>query len=335
MRRTIYMFALALTLRTLAVSDAAVVVNPPRAITHQVSVQMIQTAPDNGSSPAPLFGDPTRAAAIQATVDSIWAQAGIDVQFLPNVVRYNNTFAYQGVAGAGVRPIGDLPQIVNNAQAHGGILNPNPAVLNMFFVNVVPGSNPKDANWVNGVGHVGANGIAMFVGSNVSADLAGHWVAHEIGHNLGLSHATAGTANLMTASRNTELLIQEQIGALLQSALVKPLSAPIAGDYDRNGIVDASDYVLWRNTFRSRKNLAADGDGNGIVGNRDLTIWRNNFGRGVSASAQAIATAGFAAAGDLDGFDRGGSPEPTSMALIVLGTSIVAIGSNRRRCAHP
>jgi hypothetical protein len=293
---------------------------------------MIQTALDNGTLPAPLFGDPTRDAAIKATVDAIWAQAGIDVQFLPSVVRYNDTFAYQGL-GVGVRPIGDLAAIVANAELEGGRLHPNPNVLNMFFVNRVPGFDLKTPNWVNGVGHVGANGIAIFVGANVSAEHAGHWVAHEIGHNVGLSHATAGNANLMASSRNTELLTSEQIGAVLQSAFVQPLSGPLAGDYDRNGVVDASDYALWRNTLRSRTNLAADGDGNGTIGQGDFKVWRRNFGLGFASAAQ---TAGAEAAaveadGEPDWFHLAGTPEPSAAVLLVLGVVLTSIRARPRR----
>jgi hypothetical protein len=263
---------------------------------------MIQTALDNGSSPAPLFGDGARDAAIRSTIDTIWAQAGIDVQFLPNVVRYNNTFANQGWLGAGIRPLGDLGVIVSNAQAQGGILNPDPSVLNMFFVNVVPGFNPKNGSWVNGSGHVGANGITIYVGGSTSAEHAGHWVAHEIGHNLGLSHAMGGETNLMASSRNSELLNQSQIAIALQSSFSIPLATtPIAGDYDRNGKVDAADYALWRNTLNSRTNLGADGNGNGIVDQADLTIWRRNFGQ--SFAAQTVLPGDFNLDGAVDAAD--------------------------------
>jgi hypothetical protein len=289
MRCTIPIFTLALMLRLVGASSAALVVNPAQPVTRQVRVQVIQTALDNGSSPAPLFGDATREAAIQSAVDTIWAQAGVDVEFLPNVVRYNNTFANQGLLGVGVRPLGDLGAIVSGAQSQGGILHPDPNVLNMFFVNVVPGFNLKTANWVTGSGHVGGNGMAIYVGGSTSAEHAGHWVAHEIGHNLGLSHASASDTNLMASSRNTELLTQSQITTVLQSSFAKAMSLPpTAGDYDRNGRVDASDYALWRNTLNSRTNLGADGNGNGIVDQADLTIWRKNFGR-TSAALTALA----------------------------------------------
>jgi hypothetical protein len=276
-----------------------------------------------------MFGDPARDAAIKSTVDTIWAQAGIDVQFLPNVVRYNDTFANQGI-GLGVRPIGDLPLIITNAQVDGGVLHPDPDVLNMFFVNRVPGFDLKAPNWVNGVGLVGANGIAIFVGPSVTAEHAAHWVAHEIGHNLGLSHVAAGTANLMASNRNTELLYPEQIGAVLQSPFVEPLSGPVAGDYDRNGKVDASDYALWRNTLHSQTSLAADGNGNGIVDQNDLMIWRRNFGRAFAASAHIVGVAATEAAGEPEWFTLPGTPEPGSAALLLTGLGLIGLGARQR-----
>ena len=77
MHRATLVGALAVMLRLGSIGAAALVVNPARPITHQVSIQTIQTALDNGSSPAAMFGDPTREAAIKAAIDTVWAQAGI------------------------------------------------------------------------------------------------------------------------------------------------------------------------------------------------------------------------------------------------------------------
>ena len=37
------------------------------------------------------------------------------------------------------------------------------------------------------------------------------------------------------------------------------------GDYNKNGVVDAADYALWRKTLGSTSRLSADGDGNGTI----------------------------------------------------------------------
>ena len=98
---------------------AEIIVDPPLAITRQVTVQLIRTALDNGSSPATVFGNATQCAFIEAGIDKIWAQAGIDIKFNPNVTQYNNTFAYQGNNGSGTRNSNDLNTIFTNAGRRG------------------------------------------------------------------------------------------------------------------------------------------------------------------------------------------------------------------------
>ncbi|MCA9188726.1 MAG: dockerin type I repeat-containing protein, partial [Planctomycetales bacterium] len=46
----------------------------------------------------------------------------------------------------------------------------------------------------------------------------------------------------------------------------------VEGDYNGNGIVDAADYTVWKDTFGSSDDLIADGNGNGIVDAADYTI---------------------------------------------------------------
>ena len=50
----------------------------------------------------------------------------------------------------------------------------------------------------------------------------------------------------------------------------------LAGDYNRNGVVDQVDYDVWVANFNSTIALNADGNGNGIVDAADFTIWRDN-----------------------------------------------------------
>ena len=335
MHRFLPLIALALSLRLMAAASAEIIINPPRPITHQVSVQIIQTALDNGSSPAAIFGDPARESAIKSVIDTIWSQAGIDINFLPNVVRYNSTFAYQGALPTGARPITDLELIMTGAGLQGNILHPDASVINMFFVNVVPGFDLKNGYWANGVGNIGHNGIAMYLGANVSAEHAGHWVSHELAHNLGLRHATAGTENLLTTSRNTERLTEEQISAIFQTlsrnddvAFIPsggtgfPQWLPaVPGDYDRDGEVDALDFVYWRKAMMTGSGMMADGNGDGRTDAADYMIWKKHF-------AQTAGTA--AAATSVPLFESGGVPEPASLALLVSGIA-VSLAKRRRQ----
>jgi hypothetical protein len=53
----------------------------------------------------------------------------------------------------------------------------------------------------------------------------------------------------------------------------------LAGDYNLDGRVDTSDYVVWRNTLgHSGNTLAADGNNNGFIDSGDYSIWRSNYG---------------------------------------------------------
>lgn len=60
-----------------------------------------------------------------------------------------------------------------------------------------------------------------------------------------------------------------------------------AGDFDRNGVVDTADYVLWRNTLDAVVSpfSGADGNGDGRVNAPDHDVYRANFGRTASAAS--------------------------------------------------
>jgi probable HAF family extracellular repeat protein len=99
------------------------------------------------------------------------------------------------------------------------------------------------------------------------------------------------------------------------AALLSPL---VAGDYNHNGVVDAADYTVWRDSFgRSGAGLAADGDGDGTIGSGDLNVWKANCGQtfhpGGAGSSFAI-------------------PEPSAVTLLMTAViAIMPMGSCRRR----
>jgi hypothetical protein len=58
----------------------------------------------------------------------------------------------------------------------------------------------------------------------------------------------------------------------------------LAGDYDGSGVVDDSDYSVWKSQFGNtvEPGTGADGSGDGFVDAADYTVWRDNQGRGLS-----------------------------------------------------
>jgi Cadherin domain/FG-GAP repeat len=98
------------------------------------------------------------------------------------------------------------------------------------------------------------------------------------------------------------VIVQASDGSLtdLQAILVTVTNVnDLTGDYNRNGTVDAADYVVWRKTLSTNvpNGTGADGDGDGVVDAGDHGVWRENFGRtqGEEAAA-AIAQGSIAAA---------------------------------------
>ncbi len=96
-----------------------------------------------------------------------------------------------------------------------------------------------------------------------------------------------------------------------------PAPPPITtGDYNLNGVVDAADYVVWRETLSqtvSPSSSGADGNANGTIDSGDYDFWHARYGNTMGAGT---ATAGYAV------------PEPECLAVLVAA---VFFGPRRRR----
>lgn len=84
------------------------------------------------------------------------------------------------------------------------------------------------------------------------------------------------------------------------------LPAGVAGDYNGNGVVDAADYVVWRNGGPLQNEVADLG----VVTTQDFGEWRARFGNTAATSASLV----------------GGSaviPEPATIALMLFGAAAI------------
>ena len=103
-----------------------------------------------------------------------------------------------------------------------------------------------------------------------------------------------------------ELIIDGQTYDLTLDKGQGQLSLPIAaGDYNADGLVDAADYTLWRDTVGSTDDLRADGNGNFVIDEGDFDVWKSLFGTSYAGSGSLAAV-----------------PEPTSAGLVVIATAI-------------
>ncbi len=64
------------------------------------------------------------------------------------------------------------------------------------------------------------------------------------------------------------------------SVVLAVIGPSLLGDYNQNGVVDAADYVVWRNTLgQMGAGLVADGNNNVEVDAGDYDVWRAHFGQ--------------------------------------------------------
>jgi T5SS/PEP-CTERM-associated repeat protein len=104
-------------------------------------------------------------------------------------------------------------------------------------------------------------------------------------------------------------------GANSVTLAVAAVVVSVPGDYNGDGIVDAADYTVWRDTLgQVGIGLPADGDGNGVIDGGDYDVWTTNFGNHAGAGASGSASAAV--------------PEPST--LVMLLTGILSIFCRRR-----
>jgi hypothetical protein len=120
--------------------------------------------------------------------------------------------------------------------------------------------------------------------------------------------------NTVNANQPNNTALAQYLASYLATKVL-----PMAGDYNRDGIVDMRDYVVWRANEGAYvlQYSGADGDGNGSVDANDYDIWRSNFGLGGGGGAAV----------------PGEVPEPATCWLFAAVVGCTSLGRMARRCA--
>ena len=127
-----------------------------------------------------------------------------------------------------------------------------------------------------------------------------------------------GSSTLSSSNRTGSSPAGELIFVGFRVASI-PNPGGLLGDYNGNGIVDAADYTVWRDTLGQRGlGLAADGTGpggvpDGVVDQLDYDFWKANFGNHSGAGASTNTAV----------------PEPSTLLMLITGT--ITMCSRRRK----
>jgi hypothetical protein len=93
----------------------------------------------------------------------------------------------------------------------------------------------------------------------------------------------------------------------------------LPGDFDANGIVDASDNDVWKADFGSTTKLAGDANRDNVVDAADYVLWRANLGQTLVGDPVSSSSTDLAV------------PEPAAWSLGLIGFGAVYLILTRRR----
>ncbi len=165
------------------------------------------------------------------------------------------------------------------------------------------------------------NGLAFVARWNVTVDDGGQSLTYR---DVVSVDVTTGDVSRVLFDVNQPLdVLSDGLGNLLivewNRGIFLATPNVLEGDYNRDGAVNAADYVVWRDQLgREEANLIADGDRNGRVDAADYDVWRNHFGQ--------TRNGGGASTG-IDTAPTGAVPEPVSCVMLFIG--ILAMCSRR------
>jgi hypothetical protein len=130
-------------------------------------------------------------------------------------------------------------------------------------------------------------------------------------YELGQLFDAAGDQDLVF-----DFLLAGSATSLRGVVLYTDVSLP--GDYNDDGLVDAADYTIWRDTLNQAvaRGTGADGDRDGFVTAADFAVWKINFGESLATNGGGASTTAV--------------PEPTTWLLALICVTSASIARLRR-----
>jgi hypothetical protein len=195
---------------------------------------------------------------------------------------------------------------------------PNATDADTERISSDPPHNPADPD---GLGpHSSSNGLDFFYDVGGSSEFDGlafvaRWNATVNDGGQSLTYRDVVTVDVTTGAVSRVLfdvnqpldVLADGLGNLLivewNAGIFLATPSVLQGDYNRDGTVDAADYVVWRRQLGTEgTNLVADGNRNGMIDQADYDVWRSHFGQSSGSGAASTAAV----------------PEPASAGLTIL-----------------
>jgi len=122
------------------------------------------------------------------------------------------------------------------------------------------------------------------------------------------------------------LQMSDEVGVSTAGIVLYQAFAPVKGDYNGNGVVDAADYTVWRNSLGNTGAPGIPGDGDdgtltgtpdGVVNQSDYAYWKSRFGATSGAGAGSLGVPAV--------------PEPASWFSALIAAGLVLNRCRQRR----
>jgi hypothetical protein len=105
--------------------------------------------------------------------------------------------------------------------------------------------------------------------------------AESVNAALGSSPGSPGWDPNADLDGDGRITVRDRVlAARSQGSTIVVNSQELPGDFNRDGVVNAADYTVWRDSLRATDATASQGDatGEGLVDEADYAVWRGNYG---------------------------------------------------------
>jgi hypothetical protein len=216
---------------------------------------------------------------------------------------------------------------VNTATGQAAVKNQTGAAVNIDYYEVTSTGSALNATAWNSLQEQNLAGFPAGNGTGNGWEQAGGSNAKIVSE----SYLTGNSAisDNATIGLGTPFNVGGDQDLVFRYAVVTGPSVQPSGDYNGNGVVDAADYTRWRDNLGSSVVLPNDSTP-GTVTAADYSVWKANFGNAAGPTGTGALIRGFvryvtsgAGAGSV-------VPEPSSVLLVGIGLSSLAVGNRRR-----